>query len=56
MPRNRSYCYYRDLGRVNDEIYEVESIMKNKKLEPYDKANLKKKFIGLIRERADLYK
>ena len=54
--KNRTDSYERDLADINDDIYEVESIMKNKRLDPYCKANLKKKFINLIMERADLYK
>ena len=52
----RTDSYERDLADINDDIYTVESIMKNKRLDPYCKANLKKKFINLIMERADLYK
>ena len=52
----RTDSFERDLADINDDIYEVESKMKNKRLDPYNKANLKKKFINLIMERADLYK
>ena len=52
----RTDSFERDLADINDDIYEVESKMKNKRLDPYNKANLKKKFINLIMERSDLYK
>ena len=56
VKKYRTDSYERDLADINDDIYQVESIMKNKRLDPYNKANLKKKKINLIMERADLYK
>ena len=52
----RTDSYERDLADINDDIYEIEAIMKNNRLEPFYKANLKKKKINLIMERAELYK
>ena len=56
---NESYDasqFKRNLAEINSDIYEIESIMKTERLQPHVKANLKKKFINLIMERADLYK
>ena len=39
----RTDSFERDLADINDDIYDVESQMKNKRLDPYNKANLKKK-------------
>ena len=41
---------------INNDIYELESEMKLPKLQPHTKANLKKRLLSLIRERADLSK
>ena len=46
----------RNLADINSEIYGIQYILKDKKIQPYEKANLRKKFLGLIQERADLYK
>mgnify|MGYP006873130863 CR=1 FL=1 len=46
----------RSLEDINQEISEVESQMQSPGLQPHIKANLKKKFISLIRERANLSK
>ena len=46
----------RSLEEINQEISEVESQMQSPGLQPHIKASLKKKFIGLIRERANLSK
>ena len=46
----------RSLEEINGEISEVESQMQSPGLQPHIKANLKKKFISLIRERANLSK
>ena len=53
---NESSEFVRNLSDINGEIYKLQSIKNNTKLEPYEKANLRKKFIKLIQERADLYK
>ena len=44
----------RSLEEINKEIYEIESEMQSPGIQPHIKASLKKKFIGLIRERANL--
>ena len=41
---------------INQEIIEVESQMQSPGLQPHIKAGLKKKYIGLIRERANVNK
>ena len=46
----------RSLEDINREIYEIESEMQSPGLQPHIKANLKKKFISLIRERSNLDK
>ena len=46
----------RSLEEINQEISEVESQMQSPGLQPHIKASLKKKFISLIRERANLSK
>ena len=46
----------RSLDIINQEISEVESQMQSPGLQPHIKASLKKKFISLIRERANLDK
>ena len=46
----------RDLDVINQEIIEVESQMQSPGLQPHIKAALKKKYIGLIRERANVNK
>ena len=46
----------RSLDIINQEISEVESQMQSPGIQPHIKANLKKKFISLIRERANLDK
>ena len=46
----------RSLEDINSDIYEIESFMKQPRLQPHVKANLKKKFRHLILERADYYK
>ena len=46
----------RSLEDINREIYEIESQMQSPGLQPHIKANLKKKFISLIRERGNLNK
>ena len=48
--------FERNLWDINNEIHEVETVMKNPRLQPHVKANLRKKFIKLIVDRADLYK
>ena len=53
---NESSEFIRNLSDINGEIYKLQSIKNNTKLDPYEKANLRKKFIKLIQERADLYK
>ena len=56
---NKSYDankFKRNVSDINTEIYAIESIMKSQRLQPHVKANLSKKFINLIRERADFYK
>ena len=50
------YIFKKNLADINSEIRSVEKIMKNKRLQPHIKANLRKEFLGLIQERADLYK
>ena len=37
-----------------NKVYEIESEMQSPGIQPHIKASLKKKFIGLIRERANL--
>ena len=46
----------RSLEDINREIYEIESQMQSPGLQPHIKAGLKKKFISLIRERANASK
>ena len=46
----------RSLEDINREIYEIESQMQSPGLQPHIKANLKKKFISLIRERGNINK
>ena len=46
----------RSLEDINREIYEIESQMQSPGLQPHIKASLKKKFISLIRERANVNK
>jgi Leucine-rich repeat (LRR) protein len=63
--RNKGYNFYqmlnivnqrRSMEDINNDIYELESEMKLPKLQPHTKANLKKRLLSLIRERADLSK
>ena len=46
----------RSLEDINKDIYEIESQMQSPGLQPHIKASLKKKFISLIRERANASK
>ena len=46
----------RNLEDINREIFEIESQMQSPGLQPHIKASLKKKFISLIRERANINK
>ena len=53
---NESSEFIRNLSDINGEIYEIQSLKHIPKLQPHIKANLNKKYIQLIQERADLYK
>ena len=56
MPRFNVNKPKRSLEDINREIYEIESQMQSPGLQPHIKASLKKKFISLIRERANVDK